>query len=250
MKSFLPLFLITILNSPSLLAQNLVNCEDPGTRRPKISGTGITYEIQGQCERVEIDGYRNVIRIEQSTVVEVDGAENSIRIGQVGRLKVDGLENTLCYERLSGKLESTGLRNRVNADPNCLGRKESETAATAAKPAAAEAPRATASAATTPKTAPDPPSPAPAPPPAPKRTWGKECAETGKARVSGLGSNVRILGPCAEVEISGTGNRVEIHDVEKVILAGTGNQVEIHPGPGGRRAKVVDRGIGNNVQEK
>lgn len=234
---------------PALLAASTIalDCDRTESRSVKISGSGSSYEVRGQCRRVEIDGYQNRIRIEQSEQVEVDGARNGIRIGQVGRLEIDGLENEICYEKISGKLENAGLRNQVAARPDCLGDRPAEAAAEKAPaptPAAPAPSPASAQAA-----APAPEKPAPPPPPA-RKTWGKECAETGKVRVSGLGSNVRVLGPCAEVEVSGTGNRVEVHDVEKVVITGTGNQIEVHRAAGGRRARIVDRGIGNNVTEK
>lgn len=237
---------------PALLAGSTIalDCDRTESRSVKISGSGSSYEVRGQCRRVEIDGYQNRIRIEQSDQVEVDGARNGIRIGQVGRLEIDGLENEICYEKLSGKMENAGLRNQVAVRPDCLG--EQPAAAAERAPAPARSPAAPAPApspAPAQAAAPAPEKPAPPPPPA-RKTWGKECAETGKLRVTGLGSNVRVLGPCAEVEVSGTGNRVEVHDVEKVVITGTGNQIEVHRAAGGRRARIVDRGIGNNVTEK
>jgi hypothetical protein len=238
--------------STVLLASETLRCDDQRGHL-KISTVGRHYEIIGNCERIEIDGTRNFLWIEQSDALEVDGAENEIRIsevsrvevdghrnhlrlGNVGRIKVDGLENTLCYQRLTGKLETRGLQNRIQPNSNCVDESKRQPSVSpkesSRQPAAAGASRGT------------------APPETPSRVWGKECPENGKVRVTGVGSNVKVLGPCAEVEITGTGNRVEVYDVERVLLLGTGNFVSVRLSPGGKRATVVDRGIGNKVQEE
>lgn len=74
-----------------------------------------------------------------------------------------------------------------------------------------------------------------------------ECETAEQITVSGVGQNITLAGACGALRVSGTGNNVNIAQVEAIEVVGTSNVLRFGSNAAGGKPRLKNVGMGNSV---